>query len=114
MSKYDFIYLFPNLLSLIFLNGPSGGKKAHGGENPQGNSVGGLMADLGGPNGTMGLAHQGLPHKACGISPTLPGWQVGSPLGAYIKRGTPGLLIQPINSQFSLDFVISFVGVAPS
>ena len=59
-------------------------------------------------------AHPAMPHQACGISPTLPGEEVGSPLGAYIRRGSPGLLIHQLIPEFSLDFVIPFVGVAPT
>ena len=113
MSKYDFIYLFSNLFRLISLNGPSGGKKAHegGGSPPRASDWG--RAGLGGPNGAhLGPAHQGSADQACGDSPTLPDWQVSSPLGAYIRRSTPGLLIHQLIPQFSLDFVIPFVGVA--
>ena len=46
-------------------------------------------------------------------SPTLPGWQGWLPLGAYIRKGTPGLLIHQLILLFLLDFVIPFVGVAP-
>ena len=92
MSKYNFIYLFSNLFRLISLNGSSGRKKAQEGENPLGDSVGArrgrpkwAKGPLGGP------AHPPVTHQACGISPTLPGWQGWLPLGAYIRRGTPGL-----------------------
>ena len=54
MSKYDFIYLFSNLFSLISLNGHSRRKKAQEGENSLGNSVG-----LGWPTQVGQEAHQG-------------------------------------------------------
>ena len=62
------------------LNGPSGGKKAHGGEKPQGNSVGEGLAGLGGPNGAhLGPAHPLEPHQAMGIVPHCLAGKVGSP-----------------------------------
>ena len=55
ICKYDFIYLFSNLLRQISLNGPSGRKKAQEG----GETLWGIRwepgAGLGGPDG----AHQG-------------------------------------------------------
>ena len=39
-------------------------------------------------------------------SPILPGWQGWLPLGAYIRRGTPGLLIHQLIPNFSLDLVV--------
>ena len=39
-------------------------------------------------------------------SPTLPGWQGRLPLGAYIRRGTPSLLIHQLIPDFSLDLVV--------
>ena len=90
MIKYYFIYLFSNLFSLISLNGPR-------------------WAKWGPPRaGAPALAEPGM-----WDSPTLLGWQGWLSPGAYIRRGTPGLLIHPINSRFLLDLVIPFVGVAP-
>ena len=94
MSKYDFIYLFSNLFSLISLNGPSGRKKVQEGKIPKGNSVGAWGPTQVGPLG--GRRTQLCRTRHVGVSPTLPGWLVGSPLGAYIRRGTPGLLIHQL------------------
>ena len=46
------------------------------------------------------------PHQACGDSLTLPGWQGWLPLGAYIRRGTPSLLIHQLIPDFSLNLVV--------
>ena len=79
MFKYDFIYLFLNSLRLIFLKGPSGGKKAHGGGEPSREFCGGGLARLGGPNGAhLGPAHQPWPNQACGIVPHCLAGKVGS------------------------------------
>ena len=97
MCKYDFIYLFSNLFRLISLNGPSGRKKAQEGKIPQGNSVRVKVAGLGRPKGAHQVAGAPRePHQAMGDSPTLPGWQGWLPVGAYIRRGTPGLLIHQL------------------
>jgi hypothetical protein len=69
--------------------------------------VGARRAGLGGPQG----AHQGAgalpwPNQAVWDSPTLPGWQGWLPLGAYIRRGTPSLLIHQLIPDFSLDLVV--------
>ena len=89
MSKYDYIYLFSNLFSLISLNGPSGRKKAQEGENSQGEFGGIHGADPGGPKGAHhGPAHHVWPHQAMGDSPTLPGWQ-GWPPWEPIQEGAP-------------------------
>ena len=67
----------------------------------------GALAGLGGPNGAhLGPAHPLNPHQACGDSPTLPGWQGWLPPRAYIRRGTPGLLIHQLIPNFSLDLVV--------
>ena len=85
------------------------------GGNPSREFCGGGLAGLGGPNGAhLGPAHLVWPNQAMGDSPTLPGWQGWLPLGAYIRRGTPGLLIHQLIPQFSLNFLIPFVGVAPN
>ena len=107
LCKYDFIYLFSNLFSLISLNGPFGRKKVQEGKIPKGNSVGawrGCPKWAKGPPG--GPAHLPSRTRLCGDSPTLPGWQGRLPLGAYIRRGTPSLLIHQLIPDFSLDLVV--------
>ena len=107
MCKYDFIYLFSDLFRLISLNGPSGRKKAQEGENSQGEFGGSHGAHPGEPKGAhQGPAHHVQTHHAMGVSPTLPGWQGWLPLRAYIRKGTPGLLIDQLIPDFSLDLVV--------
>ena len=55
---------------------------------------------------TRGPAHLTRRTRLWGVSPTLPGWQGWLPLGAYIRRGTPSLLIHQLIPDFSLDLVV--------
>ena len=56
--------------------------------------------------GPPGGQHTILGRTRLWDSPTLPGWQGWLPLGAYIRRGTPGLLIHQLIPNFSLDLVV--------
>ena len=79
MFKYDYIYYFSILFRLIFLNGPSGRKKAHRGGNTQGNFV----RRLGRPRwDKWGPPRAGAPSLAepgCEIVPHCLAGKVGSP-----------------------------------
>ena len=87
-------------MGLLVERRPMGGK-------PSREFCGGGLAGLGGPNGAhLGPAHQPWPNQACGIVPHCLAGKVGSPPGAYIRRGTPGLLIHQLIPNFSLDLVV--------
>ena len=65
-----------------------------------------MVAGLDGPRGPPGGRRTKPSRTRLWDSPTLPGWQGWLPLGAYIRKGTPSLLIHQLIPDFSLDLVV--------
>ena len=101
-----FIFIF-EFIKAVFPKWAFRTKEGPRGENSLGEFGGGKEGCpkwAKGPPG--GPAHLPSRTRLCGDSPTLPGWQGRLPLGVYIRRDTPSLLIHQLIPDFSLDLVV--------